>query len=140
MKKPLFPLIDITKEGFLGDNCFPVLSSAKISISIKGFNKNFLNTTHYDSEGKGFKISGYELISSWFLKKTKEISLNFTELNESIDLNRLKQLGIENSSQIYFLEDEEIENFKEKISSIQNFRELIIHLSEYKAEIFERSE
>jgi len=137
MKKPSFPLIDITKEGFLGDNCFPVLSSAKITISIKDFNKNFLNTIHYDSEGKGYKISGYELISSWFLSRTKEISLNFTELNESIDLNRLKQLGIKNASQIYFLEDEEIEDYKDKIDSIQNFRELIIHLSEYKEEIFE---
>lgn len=103
MTKPLFPLIDITREGFLGDNCFPVLLSDKITISIKNFNKNFLNTIQYDSEGKGFKISGYELISGSFLKRTKEISLILTETNESIDLSRLKQLGISNSSQIYFL-------------------------------------
>ena len=117
MTKPLFPLIDITREGFLGDNCFPVLLSDKITISIKNFNKNFLNTIQYDSEGKGFKISGYELISGSFLKRTKEISLILTETNESIDLSRLKQLGISNSSQIYFLEDEEVDNFKEKIES-----------------------
>jgi len=137
MKTPLFPLIDITQEGFFGDNCFPVLLSAKINISIKDFNKNFLNSIHYDSKGIGYKISGYELISGSFLSKRKEINLIFTELYDSIDLNSLKQLGIENASQIYFLEDDEIDDFKEKIDSIQDFRELIIHLSEYKEENFE---
>jgi hypothetical protein len=136
MKEPNFPIIDITEDGFLGDDCFPIHSSSKISISIKDFNKHFLNTIHYDSEGKGFRISGYELISSSFFIRTKEIRLNFTAINESIDLNSLKQLGIQKASQIYFLEDAEVEGFKDRINSIENIRELIILLSEHKEEIF----
>lgn len=137
MTKPLLPLIDISKEGLLNDYYFPVLPSVKLFISIKSFDKYLSDRIMYDSNGEGFKISGYELISSSFLKKRKEISLVFTEVNESIDLDRLKQLGIKNSSRLDFLEDEELEIFKEKIYSMQNFRELIIHLSEYKAESFE---
>lgn len=137
MKEPNFPIIDITEDGFLGDDCFPVHSSSIINIRIKDFNKHFLNTIHYDSEGKGFRISGYELIASSFFSSTKEIRLNFTAINESIDLNSLKQLGIQKASQIYFLDDAEVEGFKDCINSIENIRELIILLSEYKEEIFE---
>jgi hypothetical protein len=137
MKEPSFPIIDITEKGFLGDDCFPVLSSPLISIRIKDFNKHFLNTIHYDSEGKGFKVSGYELISGSFFSRTKKIHLNFTAMNESIDLNQLKQLGNQKATQIYFLEDAEIDGFKNQINSIENFRELIIHLSEYQKEEFE---
>ena len=137
MKKPLFPLIDISKEGFLADNCFPVLTTDEMTISIKNFNKNFLNTIHYDSAGHGFRLIGYELISSFLLSRTKEIKLIFKGQNESIELNRLKELGIKNASQIYFLEKNEIESFKAKIYSLQTFRELIIHLSEYNEDAFE---
>jgi len=52
-------------------------------------------------------------------------------------LNSLKQLGIQKASQIYFLDNEEVEGFKDRINSIENIRELIILLSEYKEEIFE---
>ena len=45
MNNPKFPIIDVSEEGFLGDNIYPVLPTNSIEISIKNYEKHFHNST-----------------------------------------------------------------------------------------------
>lgn len=92
MKELIFPLIDITEEGFKRDDCFPVLYKNKILVSKRSFNKHFLNSYYYDANGDCYKVIGYDKISGRSLldiiNSAVKMKLIFELTNESISFKK----------------------------------------------------
>lgn len=137
MNNPKFPIIDVSEEGFLGDNIYPVLPTNSIEISIKNYEKHFHNSIYYDSEGNGFKVVGNEIFASKFLSRNKKLKLKFMQINKQIELEGLKKLVLEKGEDFYFIDEENINEFEKNVKESNNLRTLIILISGFIEEVFE---